>query len=303
MIGSRAFASAAIALCGVLGGCGIGPAVDNPSFAITEDRAERELRALRATPVTPTRPILVIGGLFDVGVTSDALGNRVGELIGPSADVLAVSMWGTSTIEDCRIKVLNELESRFPSDDPDWTREVDVIGFSLGGVVARYAAMSPEDRAGVYTGVQEGAEDRLSARGRKRLKISQLFCISVPNTGCEAAEPPTLDDRVIAIRRRSPFLLAIDRVQGAWGTTLDDRERAAFAFPIYAYARLDDAIVGAENAGIGVRPPWWVSNRLFEVAHGDAYRDPRILADIARRLRGEPAYATEPATPVPEWDR
>lgn len=303
MIGTRAFASMAIVLCGLLAGCGIGPAVDNPSFAITEERAQRELRALRAAPVAPARPIVVIGGLFDVGVTSDALGNRVGELIGPSANVLAVSMWGTTTIEDCRIKVLNELESRFPSDDPDWTREVDVIGFSLGGVVARYAAMSPDDRANVYLGAQEGSEDRLSARSRKRLKVSRLFCISVPNSGCDAAEPPTLDDRVVAIRRRSPFLLAVDRVQGSWGTTLDDRERAAFAFPIYAYARLDDEIVGAYNAGVGTRPPWWVSNRLFEVAHGDAYRDPRILADIARRLRGEPAYAAEPATPVPEWDR
>ena len=32
----------------------------------------------------------------------------------------------------------------------------------------------------------------------------------------------------------------------------------------------------------------------------EAYKDPRILADLAKRLRGETPYTTEPAAPLPE---
>ncbi len=55
----------------------------------------------------------------------------------------------------------------------------------------------------------------------------------------------------------------------------------------------------AYNAAPDGQTPWWLPARAWSRSHTDAYRDPRIIADIARRLRGEEAYATEPVEPLP----
>ena len=44
-----------------------------------------------------------------------------------------------------------------------------------------------------------------------------------------------------------------------------------------------------------IRARW----RNLQGAHLMASKDPRIVADIARRLRGEPPFATTPAEPLP----
>ena len=65
------------------------------------------------------------------------------------------------------------------------------------------------------------------------------------------------------------------------------------------YSRLDDFIVGVENTSPPGKSPWWVANPPFSLAHVASCKDPRIIADIARRVRGEAPFATLPASPLP----
>ena len=44
---------------------------------------------------------------------------------------------------------------------------------------------------------------------------------------------------------------------------------------------------------------WWVANDPLQSAHLGAFTDPRILADIARRLRDESPYTTYPPDHLP----
>lgn len=310
----RVLGVAAKMLCVMLVGlgvvsCGVGPSVENPSFPLSVEVARSELSRLKARVGMPVRPVVVIGGLFDVGIVADSLGIRLKELVSPSASMVVVSAWGTENVEETRRKVIAALERSHPSGDANETVEVDVVGFSYGGIVARYAAMPTKERAGV---LPLAGGDESSASSMKRLRIKRLFCIAVPNNGCDSAMTATLDDRVASIRNGSRLLRAMDKYDHAVGNGRNPEIREGrvqprglaehlAAYEVYCYVRLEDRIVGAQNAGLGGASPWWVSNLPFETAHGDAYRDPRILADIARRLRNEPAFATEPATPVPTW--
>ena len=71
------------------------------------------------------------------------------------------------------------------------------------------------------------------------------------------------------------------------------------SYELYSYVRLGDALVGTANASPPGRQAWWVPTPPLEDAHLTAFRDPRIVADIARRLRGEEPFATDPPQPLP----
>jgi hypothetical protein len=44
----------------------------------------------------------------------------------------------------------------------------------------------------------------------------------------------------------------------------------------------------------------WLANPPLTLSHLGAMSDPRILADIGRRLRGEEAFSRLPGSPLPE---
>ncbi len=63
--------------------------------------------------------------------------------------------------------VIDAVDQKFPSSDPEVTTEVDVIGYSMGGLAARYAAM-PATAVNL---------------SKRRLQIGRLFTISSPHRG------------------------------------------------------------------------------------------------------------------------
>jgi hypothetical protein len=75
---------------------------------------------------------------------------------------------------------------------------------------------------------------------------------------------------------------------------------APATYELFPYAALGDLTVGTENAAPPGDVPWWTAQCAAAEGHVAAALDPRILADIARRLRGEPAYATTPRAPLPK---
>lgn len=264
-------------LIGVLGlalgvlGCGTRGHV-NPSLPATMSEAKDILEEMEDDPKPGPRPVVVLGGYLDVGINRVQLDRRLRRVLGEDAELIGLSFPLSLNFDTCRRRVIKQVEAAFPSDDPTQTVEVDVVAFSMGGVIARYAAMPPA----------EGDDDALP-----RLRIARLFTIATPHRGATLAQFPNFDPRVRDMKAGSAFLAQLDA------------HAEQSPYPIYPYVRLGDPIVGAENAAPGEEHAWWVDPPLVTANHIQALVDPRIVADIALRLRGEQPLATLPRAPLP----
>ena len=262
--------------------CAGGPA--NPSFPLSVERAGVELKEMARTPKPLPRPVVIVGGYLDVGIAPAALKARLKPLI-KDERIVTVPLPFCATFDDCREDVIAAVERAYPSDDPDWTTEVDVIGISMGGLAARHAA-APQAR---QSGEKEG-------RHAKRLRIARLFTLSTPHRGALLAGLPTFHKLMLDMRRGSSFLQALN-ASTAIETGGDSTEAS---YPIYAYVRRHDAWIGESNAAPpGWTAAWWVPNQPFQDAHVGCCTDPRIVADVARRLRGETPFTLNPPAPLP----
>jgi pimeloyl-ACP methyl ester carboxylesterase len=164
------------------------------------------------------RPVVVIHGLGPP-VGSLFVARELRRLTGDDRIVTA-SYDYLGPFAAARRSVIDTVEKRFPCDDPAFTREVDVVAISMGGVVARDAAAPVP-----------GGKD-------KRLKIARLFTISSPHRGAYlAALPALLGQTQRDLREGSPYLRNLAR-----------RERFQPAYEIVPYARLGDAVVGERNS-------------------------------------------------------
>lgn len=174
-------------------------------------------------------------------------------------------------------RLVGLVEARWPSHEQGWTREVDVVGVSMGGLVARAGA------AGV------GAGGGPSAGGR-RLRIGRLFTLGTPHCGARLAELARPDAAARDMRAGSAFLSRLDEARGA-------SERGAL-YEMVCYTRLRDSWVGAGRTAPPGLDVHWVSGWRV-LSHVTVSMDPRIVVDIARRLRGEDPLARPDGRPPP----
>ncbi|HEY8667237.1 MAG TPA: hypothetical protein VIL86_11260 [Tepidisphaeraceae bacterium] len=246
-------------------------APSNPSFNLSVPDGQRALQQMRRNPKPLQHPLIIISGFADPGVASGVLKPRFEKLSGDDR-MLGLSFAFSTSFDAAREKLIKAVDARFPTDDPEQTTEVDVIAVSMGGLVARHAAAP--------TATTRPAQDT------RRLRIRRLFTISSPHRGAVLASFPTFNSMHKDMRPGSPFLTALN------ATPLD--------YEIIPYVRLGDNIVGAANAAPPGMTPWWVPNQPLENAHAGAFDDSRILADIARRLRGEASFTKPPAMPLPK---
>src|SRR3954467_11240719 len=119
-------------------GCVTSP--ENPSFSLTVNRAQASLAAMREHPAPATRPIVIINGFYDPGIGGWLMRERLRPLV-RDGKFLLVSLPFTPNFKQCRREVIAAVDRACKSDDNQATAEVDVIGISMGGLVARYAAM------------------------------------------------------------------------------------------------------------------------------------------------------------------
>ncbi len=244
----------------------------NPSFDVSSSQARKELKQMRQEPVTLKRPVVVISGWGDVmGIASAYLAEQLRKATGDDR-IISVPGGVGVTFEDCRQLVIEKLEDTYPSDDPSQTIEVDVIGFSMGGITARYAA-----------------SDAFTEPSIPRLQIAHLYTISTPHQGAKLAE----DSKPI-----DP--LSRDLVPDSEFLRMLNEGRAEETYPIIAYTRLNDKTVGDNYTAPPAQTPYWLAPELFTRSHGGAYHDPRIIADLAKRLRGETPYTNVSPSPLPE---
>ncbi|MEM6459735.1 MAG: hypothetical protein AAF710_10135 [Planctomycetota bacterium] len=244
----------------------------NPSFDLSYAGAREQLRRYAAEPVPLERPLVFVGPFLDPFFAEWSAVRAARRYTGAADRVTGVSFAAWDTFDRCRAKVIAAVDEAFPTDDPDATVEVDVIGFSMGGLVTRYAAMPPD-----------------AARGQtRRLRVRRVFTIASPHRG--AAMGPLGAGNALArdMTAGSEFLARLD---AAW---------PGRGYELFPYVRLSDAVVGQENTAPPGMTPWWTSSRPFEMAHVQAATDPRIRADIFARLRGEEPFTQTPAAPLPD---
>jgi pimeloyl-ACP methyl ester carboxylesterase len=267
----------------------------NPSFNVSNTDARQALREMSHDVKPLPRPLVILGGLDDPGVATMVLGDDFRELTGDDSRVIGVSFFFCGSFDGCRRRVIDAVDKAFPSDDPVWTTEVDVVAVSMGGLVARYAATPPRQASTPDAAASQPTTDRSPAR---RLRIARLFTISSPHRGAALAYLPTFNPLQIDMRAGSKFLKRLDAcdelVEAGSAQT-----RPSGSYELIPYVRLDDVIVGERNAAPAGWTPWWVPAEPFQDSHLFAIADPRIVADIARRLRGEPPLTTDPPTPLP----
>jgi hypothetical protein len=218
--------------------------------------------------------LVILGGFADPGVGGWAIAAELRKYLPADARILCVSFTFCHTFDACRDRVIAAVDKAFPTDDPNETSEVDVIGLSMGGLVGRYSAAPVAPGAG------------------RRLRVHTLYTAASPLRGALRAE-------------RWPTLLTMqaDMLPGSdFYGRLDEGERAdvdGSEYELVPYVRMGDTVVGPQYAAPTGRTPWWVPNRPGDFAHVGTMGDPRIMSDVLRRLRGEKPWTTEPPAPLP----
>src|SRR5436309_2733841 len=114
----------------------------NPSFPVTQADANCAIHEMRAHPQKLQRPLIVIGGFLDPDV-SPPLFKAWFKGVVTDGPIIPVSVGLCGSFDECRRRVIDAVDKACPSNDPGYTTEVDVVGASLGGPLARYAAPPP----------------------------------------------------------------------------------------------------------------------------------------------------------------
>lgn len=230
-----------------------------------EPAAEASLRLSQyaESPSVPERPILVLGGYMDPGFASGSLERALRRACGPDTEIVAVSFGDCTSMAQCRDRVLEATRS-LRAAQPDLG--FDVVANSMGGLVARHGALSPEEIAacGLPSPAQPGM-----------LRIHRLYTICTPHLGARMAEGPLGSPMTGDMRHGSKFLSCLD-------SALPNAP-----YSITCFARVGDSIVGAERSAPAGIEAILFDTPPFELAHVDAHRDPRILLVIVRSLRGD----------------
>jgi pimeloyl-ACP methyl ester carboxylesterase len=252
-----------------LAGCATrSPVIATPERELPESSAAvDDIARMKRDPRPLARPVLVFSGWGDPGVVSLQLARDLAAVaLDPSIETQ--QFFTSWTMDQCRRTAIEAAQKLTPPDhDPaDGPFEIDVVGKSMGGLIARELARD-----------QAAADDPV-------VRVVRIFTIATPHRGARMASWPTFDPKVVAMRPGSPFLAALDAELA--------RDHAP---EIVAYTRTGDWMVGEQNtAPVGgvvrvvPRPP-------LEFGHLQAGGDERILADIMRRLRGESPLLPDPA--------
>jgi pimeloyl-ACP methyl ester carboxylesterase len=255
-----------LALC--VGGCADEPKPINPSFRLSYSEVDRARAEMSMDRRPLERPLVIVAGYLDFFASRGHLARRNLQTALDDDRMLVVES-APSTYAEMRQVLIDAVDKAFPSDDPVYTTEVDVIGQSLGGLVAIYAAAPPKDPA-----------------HPRRLRIKRLFAVSTPFRGSAMAGRIGFTDFQKSMAPGAPL---IEYVQ-------DCGERASYE--VVPYVLLGDDVIGVTNAAPRGTTPFWLATQAPFV-HPESQDDKRIYTDIARRLRGERPYSHPPPAALP----
>jgi hypothetical protein len=243
------------------------PGPDNLNFLPPPGGLGPIRERLRASPKAASRPLLVLGGWRTPRLGALGLASKLRQLTGfDKSKIHAFGFFWNGSLESAIDEFLEDVAVDIPEAVGESPTTVDVVGLSMGGIVARLASIPR------------------FAGNRTPIKIARLFTMGSPHRGAVAA-------RVIAPDRAARQLKPGSKILRDM-----DHDQAHLPYPIYCYARLNDWVVGAENtAPIGLYPFWVPGPPL--ISHHTIGMDDLILLDIALRLRGEEPIASKTSRP------
>ncbi len=239
----------------------------NPSFPVTIESARMDLARMVSDPKPTARAVVIIGGIADPSISSGAMVKVIAPTLSASK-VLEVDFFGTTTFAQARAHLLREIRRGLELGETAPIPEVDVVAFSMGGLVARDAAST--------------------VHGGERVPIRRLYTIATPHLGARVASAPFQFPQSEDMQITSDFLAQLDEA-------LPDA-----CYELRCYAVTDDVTVGEEFAAPNGWHLWWVPVQPGRYGHLSGFSDERILSDIARRLRGEAGVTLSQGTPIPD---
>lgn len=272
----------------------------NAAYPHSQAQINARYAALCKAPTPPsllTRPIVLLGGYHAPALQITSLRSRLMRLIGlPKSSFVIASFFAGTEMDriidsaaeqvergiaewrerhEQKQKHEHEHEHEHAKATSGWSfdgsalRGVDVVGISMGGLVARALAVAP-------FGTQQ-----------RRLVIHprRIFTLGTPHRGARRASAISPDDAARSMRTGSAFLQHLD---AALPTA---------PYELICLAKLRDRIVGATNtAPTGHGVIWSPGNLLF--SHMCLSQDRRLLVELAAKLRGDSGLAGASAPPM-----
>jgi pimeloyl-ACP methyl ester carboxylesterase len=278
----RLCSTSLVLLLALLSGC-ISLPERNAGLGLTRDAAEAETARMRAAPAVLTRPVVVLNGYHGLPTLASRVARKLASTTsGERDDFLAISYTLETNVDEIAAEVVERVEARWPSDDPDRTVEVDVVAVSMGGLVARWAALAPEMR--VRDQGSDSTEPVTPPAHGKRLRIARLFTLGTPHRGSVMAERIAFDPATHDMRGGSGLLRTLDASFPGCG------------YDTVCYGQTNDKLVGATRTAPPGQEPLWSSGTLV-FSHFTTSDNPLFLADIACRLRGEKPLLAQNGAP------
>lgn len=228
-------------------------------------RAREDLARMRRSPAPVVRPVLLLNGYHAwAGVVASLRHALIALTSRRPHDFLDVSYFARASFADIRRHVLDDVECHLGLE-----RELDVVGISMGGLVARLVAMPDE----------HGNDARV-------VHARRIFTIASPHRGALLARRVRPNATARDMHPDSPFIARLNQ---------------AIPPGLRCYALTNDRIVGATHtAPAGINPFWFPGT--IAMSHFVTQQHPVILADIARHLRGEASLLSETDASCPPRD-
>lgn len=240
----------------------------DPNHPLHPASIDREWRRLLDHPVGLRRPLVVFSGWRAPAWAAMNTAERLRRLTGAPRDmVLPVHFTFHNRFDSMLRCAIERVDAAWPTERAHSTVEIDVVGVSMGGLIARAAAAPATAR---HVG--------------RRLAIANLYTISTPHRGARLARYIAPDAPARDMRPGSPWLARLDEAL------------LCCEYNLVCYTLLNDLWVGATNTAPPGHHPIWFPGGLFG-NHILVTLDRRILIDIARRLRGEEPAAVPNGPP------
>jgi pimeloyl-ACP methyl ester carboxylesterase len=228
--------------------------------------ARQDLRSVRGSRLAARgrldRPVLVLSGYRAPGVMGGNMARRLASLLGaPLDDFRMISYPHMGDLDRVAHAVDRVVRREFPRD-----QEFDVVGISMGGLIARMLA----------------SDEYARECGLQRLRLRNLFTMATPHGGAKIAAHIHVDKAATEMQIGSPRL--------AWLNSLPRN------YDLHCYAILNDITVGAKQTALDRDHPMWVRGTpLF--SHSLITEHPLVVLDVAARLANLPGVLDK--SPVP----